>query len=185
MRSDAKQNRDRLLSAARSAVTELGAEVSLRDVARRAGVGMGTLYRHFPSREALLETLLRAGFDGLADRATALGTADRPGEALMIWLREAVAAAHEYKGAIDAMVAAIADPGSPLHSSCQAMKAAGGELLNRAQNAGEARSDIDGSDLFAVLAALTWLRDQPAFAARQDIHFDLMGGALLARAKTP
>ena len=66
MRADAKKNYDHLLEVGRAVVTEQGADASLRDIARRAGVGLGTLYRHFPTREALLETLLRAGFDDLA-----------------------------------------------------------------------------------------------------------------------
>ena len=69
MRSDAKKNYEHLLAIARTVVTEQGSDASLRDVARRAGVGLGTLYRHFPTRDALLEALLRTGFDGLTARA--------------------------------------------------------------------------------------------------------------------
>ena len=78
MRSDARKNYDRLLAVGREVVTEQGAEASLRDVARRAGVGLGTLYRHFPTREALLEALLRTNVDDSAAIADDLRTlADR------------------------------------------------------------------------------------------------------------
>ena len=74
MRADARKNRDHLLEVARDVVNEQGAEASLRDIARRAGVGLGTLYRHFPRREALLEALLRTRFDALTTRARELET---------------------------------------------------------------------------------------------------------------
>ena len=71
MRSDAKKNYDHLLEVARKVIAEEGVNASLRDVARQAGVGIGTLYRHFPTREALLETLLGASFDQVTNQATA------------------------------------------------------------------------------------------------------------------
>src|ERR1700712_4024338 len=83
MRSDAQKNYDRLLAVGRDVVTEHGAEASLRDVARRADVGLGTLYRHFPTREALLEALLRERFDGLTLRAGAFETSAAPADALV------------------------------------------------------------------------------------------------------
>lgn len=179
MRADARRNYEQLLAVAREVVTEQGAEASLRDVARRAGVGLGTLYRHFPTREALLEALLRAGFDALTARARALEMSGAPDEALVSWLREAVAVAHNYSGAIASMVAAIADPESALHASCVTMRAAGTRLLARAQAEGTARTDIDGVDLFALLGALAWLKDQPSLTSRADHLFDVVVSAVL------
>ena len=179
MRADARKNYEHLLDVAREVITEQGADASLRDIARRAGVGLGTLYRHFPQREALLDALLRARFDELTVRASELERSKVPDEALIAWLNEAVAVAHAYRGAIDSMVAAIADPDSALHASCHTMRAAGTRLLLRAQEQGRARADIDGTDLFALLGALAWLRDQPALAPRADRLFDLIAGALL------
>ena len=181
MRADAKRNYDQLLTAAREVVTEQGAEASLRDVARRAGVGLGTLYRHFPTREALLEALLRASFDALTAKASELETSGSPDDALVSWLREAVAVAHNYRGAIASMVAAIADPESALHASCVTMRAAGTRLLSRAQAERMARTDIDGADLFALVGALAWLSDQPALAPRSDHLFDIVASAILAK----
>nr|CEL20612.1 Transcriptional regulator, TetR family [Kibdelosporangium sp. MJ126-NF4]CTQ89523.1 Transcriptional regulator, TetR family [Kibdelosporangium sp. MJ126-NF4] len=77
------------------------------------------------------------------------------------------------------MVAAIADPESALHASCVAMRAAGTRLLTRAQAAGLARTDIDGTDLFALVGALAWLHDQPSLAARADHLFDVIASAIL------
>jgi AcrR family transcriptional regulator len=179
MRSDAKKNRDHLLAIARDLLATEGTDASLRDIARRAEVGLGTLYRHFPTREALLEALLRSGFDALAIRARELEASDAAGVALVTWLRETVAMAHDYSGAIKSMVAAIEDEASALHVSCVAMKVAGTRLLLRAQDAKQARHDMDGADLFAFVGALSWVADQPALASRWDHIFGIIAGAIL------
>ncbi len=179
MRTDARKNYDHLLAVARDCVTEQGADASLRDVARRAGVGLGTLYRHFPTREALLEALLRAGFDELTTRAGELETSRSADDALMSWLREAVAVAHNYRGVVAPMMAAIEEPNSALHASCVTMRAAGTRLLTHAQAENMARADIDGADLFALVGALAWLGDQPSLAQRADHLFGVIAGAIL------
>ena len=179
MRADARKNYDTLFEVARGVVTEHGADASLRDVARRAGVGLGTLYRHFTTREALLEALVRASFDELTARAEELATSSSPGDALLVWLRETVAVAHSQRGVVNSMVAAIADPASALHASCVTMRAAGTRLLARAQAQGLARTDIDGGDLFALIGALAWLRDQPSLAERADRLFGVISSAIL------
>ena len=179
MRADAKKNYQQLLSVARAVVMEQGVDASLRDVARRAGVGLGTLYRHFSTREALLEALLRASFDELTARAGELQTSNSPDDALLSWLREAVAVTHNHRGVVASMMAAIADPDSALHASCVTMRAAGTRLLARAQAEGMARADIDGADLFALVGALAWLGDQPSLARRTDHLFGVITGAIM------
>jgi hypothetical protein len=129
----------------------------------------------------LLEALLRASFDALTARASELERSGSPDDALVSWLREAVAVAHNYSGAIASMVAAIADPESALHASCVTMRAAGTRLLSRAQAERMARTDIDGADLFALVGALAWLGDQPALAPRSDRLFDIVASAILAK----
>lgn len=182
MRSDAKKNYEHLLEVGREVVAEQGADASMRDVARRAEVGIGTLYRHFPSREALLEALLRESFDELTRKATALETSDAAGASLVSWLRDMVALTHGNRGVIASMTAAIAEPDSALHASCVSMRASGARLLERAQEAGQARRDIDGTDLLALVSALAWLNDQPPFASRVERLFDLIANAVLAEA---
>jgi AcrR family transcriptional regulator len=181
MRADAKKNYEHLLDVARVVVAEQGADASLRDIARRAGVGLGTLYRHFPSREALLEALLRVSFDRLTAQAAELEASSSPKEALVLWLRDCVAFSHTYRGVTTMMMAAIEDHESALHASCVTMRAAGTQLLTRAQDAGAARADLDGTDLFALIAALAWLGDQPASARRADHLFDVIASAILAQ----
>src|ERR1700710_878480 len=110
MRADARKNYDRLLAVGRDVVTEHGAEASLRDIARRADVGLGTLYRHFPTREALLEGLLRTSFDDLAVQAAKLESAASAEDALISWLRDCVAFSTTYRGVTTMMMAAIEEP---------------------------------------------------------------------------
>ncbi|MCS0638171.1 TetR/AcrR family transcriptional regulator [Streptomyces sp. LP05-1] len=182
MRADARKNRDHLLATAGAAVTEQGADVSLRDIARRAGVGLATLLRHFPTREALLEALLRTSFEELTAKADELETSSSPEDALVSWLRDCTAWTTEYRGVTVLMAAAIEDTESALHASCVTLRAAGARLLDRAQDAGRARTDIDGTDLFALVAALAWLGDQPSLAPRADHLFGVVASAVLTGA---
>ncbi len=181
MRADAKNNYDQILGVARDLLATGGADSSLRDVARTAGVGLGTMYRHFPTREALLEALLRTSFDQLGVRAGELERTDPSDAALVSWLREVIALAHNYSGAIRSMVAAIEDEASALHASCVAMKAAGTRLLVRAQTEGKARLDLDGADLFALVGALAWVKDQPTLTQRSERIFEIIIDAMRAR----
>ncbi|MEK4328689.1 TetR/AcrR family transcriptional regulator [Paenibacillus sp. FSL R7-0312] len=179
MRSDAKKNYEHILTIANVVVTEHGADASLRDIARRAGVGLGTLYRHFPTREALLDTLLRAGFDELTVKACELETADSPGDALVSWLREVVTFTGIYQGVVSVMVEAMEDTESALHASCVTLREAGARLLVRAQSRGLARTDMNGDDLFALAAALAWLGDQPSSVPRAEHVFSIIVSAIL------
>ncbi|MFI1470538.1 TetR/AcrR family transcriptional regulator [Streptomyces wuyuanensis] len=179
MRADARKNRDHLLAVASTALTEQGVEVSLRDIARRADVGLATLLRHFPTREALLDALLRTSFDELTAKAGELERSGSPDDALASWLRDCVAWTTEYRGVVVLMAAAIEDPESALHASCTTLRAAGARLLARAQAAGMARTDMDGADLFALVAALAWLGDQHSLAPRADRLFDVVASAVL------
>jgi AcrR family transcriptional regulator len=182
MRADARKNRDHVLAVAGTAITEQGVDVSLRDIARRADVGLATLLRHFPTREALLEALLRTSFDEMTARAGGLETSSSPEDALVSWLRDCVAWTTAYRGVTVLMAAAIEDTESALHASCVTLRAAGARLLTRAQAAGAARTDMDGTDLFALVAALAWLSDQPSLAPRADHLFDVVASAILTNA---
>ncbi len=182
MRADARKNRDHLLAVAGTAITEQGVDVPLREIARRADVGLATLLRHFPTREALLDALLRTSFDELTAKAGELEISSSPEDALVSWLRDCVAWTTEYRGVIVLMAAAIEDTDSALHASCVTLRAAGARLLARAQTAGTARPDIDGTDLFALIAALAWLGDQPSLAPRADRLFDVVASAILMSA---
>lgn len=183
MRADAQKNYNHLLTVAQDVIAEQGADASLRDIARRAEVGLATLYRHFPTREALLEALLRTTLDELTRKAADLAVSNAPGEALTLWLPDAVAFVRRYSGVVDVMAAALDDADSALHASCTSLRAAGGRLLEHAQAAGKARTDLDGMDLFGIIGALGWLGDQPAFASRADHIAAVVVGAILQNAE--
>jgi AcrR family transcriptional regulator len=179
MRADAKKNYSRLLAVAGDVVTEHGAAASMRDIARRANVGLATLLRHFPTREALFEALLRTNLEALTQKAGELETSNPPDEALVSWFREGVAFTHSYSGVVALMASAHEDPDSALYATCAAVHSAGARLLLRAQAEGTARADMDGIDLFALMSGLAWLAGQPAFAPRADHLFDLITSAIL------
>ena len=179
MRADAQKNRTHLLAVAREVVAEHGVSASMRDIARRAEVGLATLLRHFPTREALFEALLRMNVDALMQHAAELETSSPPDEALVSWYREVVAFTHIYSGVCALMASAHADPDSALHASSTALWAAGARLLLRAQAEGTARSDINGADLFALMSALAWLAGQPVFTPRATNLFHLITSAIL------
>ncbi|MCS5880816.1 TetR/AcrR family transcriptional regulator; helix-turn-helix transcriptional regulator [Klebsiella variicola subsp. variicola] len=183
MRADARKNYDLLIEVARDVFVEQGAEASLRDIARRAGVGMGTLYRHFPNRDSLLEALLRSRFAALTARAESLLLAADPAAALLEWLAESVAFTHQHRGIIAPLMSAIDDPESALHSACVALRAAGTSLLTRAQQAGQARPDLSGDGtVFDLIAALAWLREQPSHAPRAERILAVLADAILTAA---
>jgi AcrR family transcriptional regulator len=179
MRADARKNYSHLVAVARDVVTEHGADASMRDIARRAGVGLATVLRHFPTREALFDALLRTNLDVLTQKADELETSNPPDEALVSWFREGVAFVHSYSGVVALMASAHEDPDSALYASCTAVHAAGARLLLRAQAEGTARADMDGVDLFALMSALGWLVDQPSFAPRGDHLFRVITSAIL------
>ena len=180
MRADARKNYSHLLAVARDVVTEDGVDASMRDIARRADVGLATLLRHFPTREALFEALMCTNLDALAQKADELETSSPPGEALVSWFREGVAFVHSYRGVTELIASAHADPDSALYASCATVHSVGARLLLRAQAEGTARTDMNGDDLFALMSALGWLENQPAFAPRADHLFHIIASAILA-----
>jgi len=182
MRADAKKNYDHILDVARGAFAEDGPEVSMRDISRRADVGLATLLRHFPTRDALYEALLCTNLDTLTKRADELADADPAAEAIVSWIREWVDFARKYKGVVGLMASAHSNPESALYASCAAVHSASGKLLLGAQADGTARTDMSGDDLFALMTALGWAVDQPSFAPRADNLVDLITSAVLNKA---
>jgi AcrR family transcriptional regulator len=156
VRTDARENRERLLGAARRLLRQRGTEASLREVAREARVGIGTLYRHFPTREALVEAALSAEFDALAGEGRQLEAAGEPGQVLLEWLREFAALTGAYEGLPSSVLTALGDPASPLHHSCLALRRRAAALLTRAQRSGELRADLTVADLLSLTAGLAW-----------------------------
>jgi len=157
-RADARRNYERLLTAAAAAFAENGAEASLDDIARRAGVGIGTLYRHFPTRQVLLEVLLRDSLEELNADAEVKLVSFAPGEALADWLRAVVAHAATYRGLAAELL--CNSESSQEFAQCGAMRVAGARLLARAQSAGEIRPDVSAADLFMIVNGIAWATER-------------------------
>jgi AcrR family transcriptional regulator len=154
-RADARRNYERLLAAAAAAFAEHGADdVSLEEIARRAGVGIGTLYRHFPARQALLEAVYKDQVDGLDALASKLLVGESPGAALGEWMRAFVGFARTKRSLSSALVATIGK-NSELMSACSMiLRGRTEELLVRAQDAGEARPEVQYTDIFRLTHGL-------------------------------
>src|SRR2546429_1110680 len=153
MRADAQRNYARLLDAASAAFVEHGADdVSLEEIARRAGVGIGTLYRHFPTRQALLEAVYLEEVQAIARVAAEL-EALPPWEALSQWLERYVGFARTKKALNEALLQAAAD--SDVLLACRtAILDAGTRLVERAQEAGVVRSDTTFSDVARMVSGI-------------------------------
>ena len=154
LRADARRNYERLLTEARVCFAAHGTDASLEDVARRAGVGIGTLYRHFPNRQALMSAVFEDAVGELLARSRELLSAPQPCVALVTWLREMVSHASEYRGLSRALMAVAHDGTSALARCSDPIREAGGALLCRAQEAGDVRGDVEIGDLLQLTHAI-------------------------------
>ena len=151
MRADARRNYERILAVARQAFLEHGAAASLDDVARQAGVGAGTLYRHFPNRSALLDVVYREYAQELGDQAMALAAAEPPFEALAQWMRCLAVSMAQNQGLKEATVAENLD----LNACREIYTVAGEKLLDAARDAGTIRDGVELPDIFKFVHAAT------------------------------
>jgi len=164
-RADALRNRERVLEAAKAVFSAGGADASLEAVARHAGVGIGTLYRHFPTREALYEAVYRREVEQLGELAEQLKDAASPVEALRQWLRSNVAFVATKKGMSSALQLAAQGSSELAAFSFERLTKAVGALLARAVAAGEIRDDLGPEDLLRALVGMCYLHDQPGWQA--------------------
>ncbi|MFI9552025.1 TetR/AcrR family transcriptional regulator [Nonomuraea endophytica] len=163
LRADARRNRDLLVAAAIAVVAEEGPDASLNEIARRAGVGPGTLYRHFPTRDALLAAVFEGRLSRLCEQSEELAAAQPPGEALIAWLRLLTIHAMTDQG----LGARMMLPTSAAGVDCWTMlRTAADRLLLPAQSEGRVRPDIDFTDLVELTAGIAQSAPDPARADR-------------------
>jgi len=180
-RADAVRNRERVLEAAKAVFSAGGSDASLEAVARHAGVGIGTLYRHFPTREALFEAVYRREVEQLADLAEQLqvdGVA--PVDALRRWLRSNVEFVATKKGMSAALALAAYTSSELTAYSWDRLSKAVGALLGRAVATGEIRADIGPEDLLRALIGLCYLHNQPGWQASVMRLLDVLVDGLAA-----
>lgn len=158
---DAQRNRERILEAAKDAFTRVGANASLDDIARQAGVGPGTLYRHFPARDALIEAVYRADVENLAAAASHFAQAMPPIEALRSWmllLVDHIAAKQIIAPALNSLVGG---PSKLYEGSRGQIQAAMDALVKRAIKSGEIRKDVQPFDLLGALIGVAHVASRP------------------------
>lgn len=160
MRADARRNHERLVREARAAFAEQGTDASLEEIARRAGLGIGTLYRHFPTRADLLNAVFQEAVTALLRRSRELAGAEAPCGALVEWLRMLITHASEYRGLAHALMSASYDRGSALARCSEPLRTAGEVLLARAQEAGQVRADVSIGDLMQLTKAIALAAEQ-------------------------
>jgi AcrR family transcriptional regulator len=154
VRADVQRNLDALLRAARTVFATSGVDAPVREIAEKAGVGIGTLYRHFPERSDLIAAVMRYGIDACADAAPALAAAHPPAEALARWMQQYAAFIATKRGLAPAL-----HSGNPAYEPLrgyfeQRVRPALAALLESAVAAGEVRADVGPDDLISAVASL-------------------------------
>lgn len=164
-RADATRNRDRLLLAAKAVFSTGGAQAGLEAVAREAGVGIGTLYRHFPTREALVEAVYRREVEQLVELGTQLLQCPDPVDAIRAWLRANVEFVATKKGMAAALTAAVFGASDLRAYTAERLTGAVGGLMARAVAAGALRVDVAPGEVLHLMVALCYGSDAPGWEA--------------------
>jgi AcrR family transcriptional regulator len=179
-RADAVRNRARIVETASAVFAARGSDASLEEIARGAGVGIGTLYRHFPTRDDLVEAVFRDRIAELEALADSLLASDAPGDALATWLHAQLDQAATCRGlAAEAMLTMLATCDQP--SACESMRQAGAALLARAQAAGEIRAGIDIDDLVRMVQAVALAAEESGDPASAERLFGFVLDGVRAR----
>jgi AcrR family transcriptional regulator len=173
-RADAERNRDRLMAVAKETFAERGGDVTLDEIARGAGVGIGTLYRHFPTRDAMLQAVYRHEVEQLAEAAIRLLESAKPLEALRAWLRLFVEYVGTKKLIVPALNAATSDSTALLeYSSAQIIDSAN-KLVSHAIENGDIRDDVLALDLLYAVFGFSKTDDQREWVTRAYRLIDIL-----------
>ena len=173
MRADARRNYDALVAAARELFAEAGTSAPLEEIAERAGVGIGTLYRHFPTRQALLEAVYAQEVHAMAEAADELAALP-PWDALVEWFRRYVGFAGTKRALNEALLEA--DPDSNVLATCRtALGNAGTALIRRAQDAGVVRADVTIGDVIQMVVGISKVPNSEPGQAEHIVRVALDG----------
>ena len=185
LRADARRNRDRILAAADAAFAEEGLGVPVDEIARRAGLGAGTLYRHFPTKEALFQAVLVAHMDRLACYGQQLAGSDRPDQALFEFVGHLASEAASKRNLIDALSGAGFDVKAASWESKVAVEEAFQALLSRAQAAGLVRDDVQVADLMGLVMGACALATSERVESPQSRMLAVVFAGLRAEPASP
>jgi AcrR family transcriptional regulator len=161
VRADARRNYDRIVQVAREVFREQGYDASLDEIARRAGVGPGTLYRHFPQRENLLDAIMQSWVDRVneaADKTLAQEGSSR--DLLLFWFDQYVVLISQHKGGPAKLTSVMDDPSSPIHPKCEVLKSAGDRVLDRLRADGALREGVDITQVARLVGGVATVADQ-------------------------
>jgi AcrR family transcriptional regulator len=183
LRADAQRNREQLLEAAVRAFAHDGPDVTLDAIAKDAGVGIGTLYRHFPTREALVDAAYRNELARLCDSVADLLESEAPDVAMRAWMDLFVEYMTTKRGMADALRALIASGGNPFAESRTRMLDAISTLIRAGATVGAVRSDIDPTDVLASLSGVSLAAGEPAQRDQARRLLDLLMDGLRFGAK--
>lgn len=175
LRADAQRNQAKLIEAARAEFLEHGADAPLEDVARRAGVGIGTLYRRFPTRLDLLEAIYKNDVDAIARRADELVEQDDVWAAFTTWITEFSAYAVSKRALFQQLFDAIGKGSATMTHSRETVSAAMTAMLERAQQAGVVRTDVSASDVTRLVGGCTMMGALEPEQAERMVHVVLDG----------
>jgi AcrR family transcriptional regulator len=181
LRADAQRNRDRLLAVAARAFSEDGPEVTLDSIVKEAGVGIGTLYRHFPTREALVEATYRNELARLCDAAGDLLTELPADQATRQWMDGFIDYMTTKRGMADALRAVVASGGDPFAESLARLLRAVTTLLDAGATAGTIRADVQPGDVLASLSGVSLTAGEPAQRDQARRMLDLLMDGLRYR----
>ena len=161
MRADAVRNHEKIVASAIEVFGERGVDAPLDDIATRAGVGPGTLYRHFPTRESLIDAVVKSWFsqiDAAAEDAVASTAAPR--DVLLTWFRAYVTRISHNKGGAAKITTAMGNADSPIFSKCEALRLANDRVLAHFRNDGIVRSDVDALEVCRIIGGVAVIADQ-------------------------
>jgi len=161
LRADAQRNYDKLVAAAREVFAERGAEGSLDEIAKRAGVGPGTLYRHFPTRDDLIDALMRDWTERVAADSISAVEAEVPArETLERWLADLVKHMTLHRGAAAKLSAAMDDPSSPIYRKCQMLGDANDRVISNLIESGALRDGVESHQVMRLVSGVATVVDQ-------------------------
>lgn len=175
LRADAQRNYDRLIESARETFTELGGDTPLEEVARRAGVGIGTLYRHFPNRLDLLESIYREDVDRLSALAKSLSATEGPWDAMVRWLEAFSTYAATKRVLLHEILNVAGRDAAVLSHSRVVITEAADLVIGGAQRAGVVRSDIEVSDVTRLVGGCTMMPGTDAEQQKRMLRLVLDG----------
>jgi AcrR family transcriptional regulator len=161
VRADAKRNYDKIVEVAREVFREKGYDASLDEIAKRAGVGPGTLYRHFPQRENLIDAVLQSWVDrvnDMAEKALAREGSDR--DVLLGWFDEYVALISQHRGGPAKITTAMDDPTSPIRPKCQVLAGANERVLDQLRDRGALRPGVESVQVCRLVGGIATVADQ-------------------------